>query len=75
MADREQSRDAIYRRPVVVAVAHQDRADGHPDAHVGEEVVVGVRLSQPEANAGRGHHVVDDKHGLVADHLDDAAPE
>ncbi len=59
----------------VVALADEDRTDGEADADVGQEVVVGVGVGEGQADPGGGGDLVDDEHGLVADHLDDAAAE
>ena len=56
----------------VVAVVQEDRSERETDPHVGEQVVVGVRIGQCQPDARRLVHAVDDEHDLVSDHLDDA---
>ena len=59
----------VHRRPEVVAVARQHGAQGQTHSHIGQEVVVGVRIAQVQADARRIGCIVDDEHDLVTDHL------
>src|SRR5437763_383121 len=53
----------------VVALARKHRADGEPDAHVGQRLVVGVGLGHAQGDAGARGRVLGDEHDLVAEHL------
>ena len=62
----------VDSRTEVVAVVQQDRSERETDPHVGEQVVVGVRIGKRQRDARRLVHAVDDEHDLVSDHLDDS---